>query len=392
MKSYLILMGTRGISAISQMVLVLLLANSSDAGAFGIAMAAFSALTIVAAISDFGLGTYSLRAAARADMSAAVGATKLATRLGLICAVVSLLVLVVLGAFEPALLALSPLSVWAVAERNTETRNMIQLAVGQVHKVGFLVAGRRIASIPAMLLLNNIAAPSLAFSLSLSATSAAAWGLSIWWTRQLTAGISRDPWRRIWDVRAFGLTGISGQIRNLDTALVTVFASAAAAGVYGLGIRIGAPLLIVYNAVSNMTMAEARQRSNESQGKILSFVWAATSAGAVAAPFAARLLASPIISVVPWLRPEDLYTVGILASMTGFVGLGIVVSSALVNVDQEKFVALNSVLFAILALLSIIAFASVAGILAAACAATTVYLIKAIVLQIRLIEQGKKVI
>lgn len=386
MKAYLSLILTRGLSAVAQMVLVFILASAASASSFGLAIAVFSGMSVVAALSDFGLGTFTLRAAGRGDTDAAVGAAKLATRFGFVTASACSMVMLLLAADNVEVLALSPLAVWAVAERNTETRNMLLLAAGEVGKASFLIAGRRIISVPVMYGLIQIAPSTLAFSLALCLTSVCAWYLSLRWTHATTKGIPPAPWRLAWRVRAFGITGISGQFRNLDISLVGLFAGGAAAGVYGLGARLGAPLLIVYNAISNMMVAEAWRRNTKSVIRIEAWIWFLALVTAAAAPFLAYAFGPILSSFVPWLVPEDLYTVGALISLTSFVGLGVILSSSLVNVDEESFVAKNSVIWSLLSLLLIGAFALLYGTLAAACAGIFAYISKSIVLQLRLFD------
>ncbi len=384
MKSLAVLIGTRGASAVAQMFLVFFLAASVNAAEFGLVMAVFAGLSVVAALSDFGLGTFTLRAAARGEIESAVSSAKLSTKLCVVVGAAALLLLCSLGLSETIFFSLVPLCIWAMAERNTETRNMLQLALGDVKRVGLLVALRRVMSVPLMLLLSSVTSATLSFTMALCVTSLAAWILSLYWTRRWTAGIAAAPLRLVWEQKAFAVTGVSGQIRNLDITLVSLFAGAAAAGVYGLGVRLGAPLLIVYNAASNLLMADFQRASGKRERRTRTAAWAISLLIAGLGPAVASISAPILLGIIEWLGEGDLLTVGVLMSMTSFVGLGIVLGSVLVSADQERYVAVNGFIWALTTLGLVILFAFALGPLAAAIAAVAGYLAKCLVLQARI--------
>lgn len=390
MKSYLVLAGTRGASALAQMYLIFFLAASSEASEFGLVMGVFAALSVIAALSDFGLGTYTLRAAARNRIDTAAGGAKLATRISGLIGLTAFLGLAIAGVTDSSYAVLTPLAIWAVTERDTETRNMLQLALGQVHRVGILVAGRRIAAVPIMMLLCTWHSPMLAFSSALALSSFVAWCLSLLWTRKWTSGIAVAPFRLIWEQRNLAATGVSGQLRNLDVALIGATAGTAVAGIYGLGTRIGAPLLIIYNAVSNLLLANAYRKSNGSFMEKPLGLWIVSLSIAVASPLLMPPMGSILLPLIEWLESGDLLTIGILLSMTTFIGLGIVLSSILVSADEERHVARNSIFWAVITLLMVVLFSVLNGPLAASVAAAVGYLAKCITLQNRISSLRKK--
>lgn len=382
MKSYVVLILTRGISALSQMVIVLMLASKVDASEFGFAMIVFTVATVVASLSDFGLGSYTLRTAARGEVSNAVGAAKLSTKLSLIIASISLITLFGLSFNFSQLLLLSPLVIWALAERNTDTRNNLQIAFGHIWITGSIIAGRRVGSLGIFFLLQALVNPLVAFSVALCIPSLIGLAIAITCTKQYTANIDAASYKLAWSARSFGITGIAGQVRNLDTMLVGILGSGAAAGVYGLGTRISAPILIVYQAISSMMLADSRRMSESKRNKTIAYLWIFTLVSAGSAPLLA-LLAGPIIRIyVPWLAQPDMLTIGFLLSMTLMIGHGIVLSSMLVSIDLEKTVARLTTFFSISILTVIVCSIHFIGVSAAALSAGIGFLVQAIVFQL----------
>lgn len=315
------------VSAAAQTVLVLLLAMELEPGQLATLLAIYSLASVIAALGDFGLGTLGMREQAYGDPAKANRAVWLADRLALAMGATGLTVILGTSTVQPALLPAAPLILWAPIERATETKGLQLVAQGRVTQVAILTGGRRLAALAAFFVLSQWLPPSYAFSLSLASTALAAQAIMASWLPHSRGMRQLSSKALLRESLPFALTGLSGQLRNLDTPITAIWLPVPLAAAYGLGSRFASPLLIVFSASANVLLARARTLGSYRLGR---FMLTLLSGGALLTT--AMVVAAPLVALVlryfiGWVTVDDARVMMWVASGYLFAGIGIVLGS-----------------------------------------------------------------
>lgn len=392
-RSYASLTLVRGISAASQMVLLILVARTTDASTFGVLAATFGVLSVLATVADFGVATVSMRYAARDQLEHASRIARMSELVCLAAGVGALVALVALGfAGHPDLLQLAPLALWSLAEKNGETWGLIHLAVGSEGLFMSVVAGRRVLALLIFVVgwALSVDHPVLLFSSALAVSSAAGWLLLRLRAVPLVPSAGAAPLSALWEHRAFAVNALAGQIRDLDAFLVTAFASAAVAGPYGLGARLWQPVLIAANAAVNLVLRDTTRLGLQGTYRQLRWAWWPLPVAVIIGPLVVLLLAPVLRWAVPWLDDAGVATVASLGVATLFIGYGSIIATALVSCDDEAFVSRANIFFALFHVALVALAAPVAPGWVIALAVAVPYIVKVTLFQHRLVRLARR--
>lgn len=374
-------------AAAAQAVQLLLLARETTPTLFGMTSAAFGIATVVATAGDLGTGIFALR---ERSVDRRSGRVRAAVRLGacstftagIVGFLASLVVLDVTTAMHVA-----PFWLWAVAERGTETWCNTAIADGRVGWSSASTLGRRLLSVPLFIgLLWNEVPPVFAFSISLATTAV------LWWiivfvklSPTLPPTVNGD---RISSIVAssfpFWVASLSGQLRNADVATVGLFAGGTTAGLYAVGARFGAPVLLVASSAANLLLphfARTGMSGVRVRSRLLLPAGMCTMLILPVAVFAAPTIVSMLLgsSYQAAARPLQVLLPGLVLA-----GLSIALGSILQGLNDQKYVAMNGLFAAIGLLLAIALGAWAGGAVGAATAYTGMHSAKCILLIVRL--------
>jgi len=355
------LVAGKGVSALTQLVMLLLLASQLEPSRLALLLAVYSAMSVVGALSDMGLGTLALRERADHKYESALEILRIAERLAAIAGVISFVTLLVLSHLTPVLAFSLPLVIWATIERVSENRFLQLAASGQAIFVAFVNASRRILALFVFTALWLILPLELAFSLSLSAAALIG--------QVVTARMYRLPKRgRFVGVNQylrrsapFTVTALSSQMRNLDVPTVAILVGGTSAAAYGLGARMANPALLVYSAISGLLLVRVRELTVIRTRLLISAI--------VLLPVALTallLLLSPSIFQVlagflSWISPESTMLMVIVASTYLFAGSAILLGAMCASFNRETKQARVNLLTAVGSLIIIAACAVITG-------------------------------
>ncbi|MET3932810.1 lipopolysaccharide biosynthesis protein [Arthrobacter sp. OAP107] len=293
------LAGGRILSALIQMLSLGLFANWVSPSTFGIVASVTAIAVIPQNLFDFGISTYIVRhRAADPNDGTVTFALRISGRISILLGVAFIVTLGVLGLWiDPLYAWLLPLALWVGAERNAEVWMGIALADGDAKLSVASLLGRRIGSLMLLVTIQYFTSlPELAYSVSLGMTSlvAAAVGRHILRPRL--------PRRRRMTLRSliattwpYWLHSTATQVRNVDTALVAVFASPAQAGFYAVASRLTNPLRILPSSLAAVVLpAVARTQGvvNKRTAVVIAYM-----IGSMAAFYCL------IAVLVPWVVP-----------------------------------------------------------------------------------------
>ncbi len=282
-----------------QAVLLVLAARTLPVSEFGLFTAYLGIVTLAQAFSDCGVIAFMSRERAAHPTSGAVATSLRFTSFSAaVVVVVSGGGLAVAAALiSPTFWPMLPLAIAAAGERNADSRLAVAFADGDVHVSMYNLVARRISAIVLFLALERSGLdPLLSFS---TAAAVAAVGsatfANLYIRRRVTTPSDlsyRDLLRK---ARAFWLTSIAVQARNLDAVLVASLAGGTQAGLYSSGSRLIGPLQLVPSALASVLLpASARsRRSRAAVGRLLK-VSTVVVAG-LCVVYAGLFLAAPVL-------------------------------------------------------------------------------------------------
>lgn len=251
-------------SAALQAVSLTMLARFTDPQVFGRAGAVIAVATVLMAISDLGLGTLAVRAAARnPDDTEVLLIYRLTIALSILLSVISCAAVLVIVDLKPSYYEFAPLVAWMVIEKQLSVRSSVAVALRMVRVSTKSIIVSRITSVAmfcTMLLVD--VPPTLAYTLGYLLGASA--GLIL--VKRSMSSIQLMPadcafpavLKRVRPLirrsAPFSVATLSYQVRTLDVALVSAISGPAVAGIYALPARLSAPLRLLPTALNSLAM------------------------------------------------------------------------------------------------------------------------------------------
>lgn len=392
MKDYVYMIAGKCVSAVVQMLMLLLLASRADPDALALALAVYSLVAIVAALGDLGLGTLAAREAAYGTPACAISAIRTSnTILGAIALLFGLL-LCLAERWIPGLMVTAPLAIWSCVERASETRLTQLVVLRQVGRVGALNGLRRVLGLLLFLVLLLMVNPILAFTSALAFASIIAHLVVCIWTTvdiRFSIGVARRVLR---DALPFMGTAISGQARNLDVPIVAGVIGGISGSAFGLGSRLASPVMLVASAVSNLVLVRigdmaVRKAASFLFGTVL-VVYLAVAGLIVGRPVVFEILHF----FIPWMTVDASVVVSFVAVSYMLAGCSIILGSTCVAFGRQVVLVFTNLTVTGVSLALIVYFvmftgsATGAAICSASCYfAQSVFLL---IVAIRLVRRG----
>ncbi|KAB1641004.1 lipopolysaccharide biosynthesis protein [Gulosibacter chungangensis] len=328
MTDYIFLIFGKASSAAAQMVMLLFLASDLSAQQLSLVLAIYSLASIVASIGDLGLGTFVMRESSYGDIGRANQAIYTANGLAVVMGILGTSFLVIASAWLPALLPTSPLLLWAATERATETRCLRLIAETKILRVSLITAGRRLGALLIFFGCLFFLDTAWSFSVALLTASAAAFVIVAYFTP--IPSTTRRNYGLIGESIPYMLSGVSGQLRNLDVPVITMFLSAPIAAAYGLGSRLSSPFMLVFSSMSNIILTRARDMPRHKLMLYLTSLVAGAVVMSVCGLFLLPVITSVLSTFVEWITPQYSLVIVLVACSYLFAGTGIIFGSVCV--------------------------------------------------------------
>lgn len=265
----------RGMSALAQAVLLVLLARAIGPHDFGVLSVFFSVQFFVFTIAGLNAHTYIAREVATKHDGAARAALSLnAITLSGALAAAALGALLLWS--EPALM----LATWANAvalffEGRTETRLAISFARREIVPAASAIGGRAALSIALYLGLAAVGVDLLlAYTVARFAAASAGWLVARLAVRSSWTQPAARRSRTFAEQLPLAVSIATGSVRNLDNLVVTAVANAATAGVYAAATRLLSPFAIVPSAMTSLVVPRAAQASTSAVRRYADLVFA----------------------------------------------------------------------------------------------------------------------
>jgi O-antigen/teichoic acid export membrane protein len=386
---FMSLVGARGAGSLLQALMFVLLGRSVPVDTLGAVVAVVSAGSFLSVVFDFGAQTYLTRARALTQLSAVRGALRLNRVSGFGLSVVGSLALagmVSLGLLPwPVIL----LAGWLSVEKIVETALGVFIADGSLRIPATSIFLRRVTALSLFAALAAIGCdPLLAYGLSQLLGSVGGLLHIEYHLRKLAMHNTasqpvKDVLSSSWP---FWLSGVTGQARALDSVMVAVFVGPYAAGLYGAAGRLVNPFLLASGALSAVILPHSArataQKSREIATKLL-----------VGGILFSILLASS------WFFADELMVLlfGSQYSAAGkfltiaLIGMPLLTltsqfTSILHGWGQERYIALNSLTFAIFLVAAMLCGSLWFGALGLAFVIAIAYTLRALLLYWRILK------
>ena len=246
---------SRGVGGLCQALLLILLARSVTPEAFGEVTVVLGVAVFVGVVADLGLSSYIVRVIAVDDD---IDSARVALQINRLSSTVFVAVggLIYLGIASALSLSMWVVLVvvWVGLEKNIEAQLAVFIAEQNVVVPALSVLVRRLLPIPiyALLITAGLAGDA-AFGIAIVVGASIGMAQSSWLVRARLGSTVRGVLRPISVLKQslpFFVTNASAQARNLDTSIVGLFASAAAAGAFAAASRLTVPIFLLTSAVA----------------------------------------------------------------------------------------------------------------------------------------------
>ena len=389
----LILSSARLIASVLQAISFVVLARSVTLGEFGITNTVVVSGALLMVIADLGISTFLLKAHARADpmtrdaLALNISSTVLFGLLGAAATVV----FVATSHSDLAVLALIPIAL--AMEKNFDTSSAVPIADGKFVAVAVGIMVRRGLSLAVFLPLILLDTdPIVAFSISLFCGALSAQIVLRFATRKRTRHVvPLSSQLRVLRVTVpYLVSNASSQSRQLDVPIVQMTLNSAAAGLYSGPARLIGPIALVAISASQVLIPrisrQVRPQPRTIARKLGIFLLVAFAA---AWPLA---FAAPLVVVFLF---GDAYVdaAGVAFWLTlalPFVAFSTPLGSTLQALEDERYVAVNGAVFALLFVAASIVGCLVLGVVGAAVALLATYSLKCLSLLFKLANQGRR--
>lgn len=385
------LAGSRGLAAIILLVTNVLFARFAGPEIFGAASIVLSASTFAFVMIDSGVSTYIIRAAAREERGRVENAIRMnatTSALGAILIATTILILSSVGVV-PGVLAL--LGAGLALEKSADALSGIFIARGAKRVLAEVIIVRRVFNLCLFVVLS-------VFGVEVLSSYAIAFlcGALVSWLRVRTQiaslglkGASPVSWRAmIRECLPFLAANASASARNLDAPLIGMVSGGAAAGVWAAAQRLTTPFMLLPGALSSAVLPEAA-RSTSLRLRAASIKLSIVHAVLALVLVVPSMLSGEIVLLV--LGPEFVDAGPVLRWLLlafPFIALSSILGGVLQGAGEERFVARNGVVFAVLLVGWFGAGASLFSIGLVALGVAVVYVAKCFTLGLRLLRVG----
>jgi len=306
---------SRGIGSVAQALLLVIFARSVEPTVFGEANVVLGIAVFLGVIADLGLSSYIVRLiAVDQDAERARSALRLnrLSTLTLVCALVVVYLLVA------GPLGLSPwlalLVVWVGLEKNIEAQLAVFIAEQNVLVPASSVLIRRLIPIPIYLLVVIAEAPEFALGVALAIGAVLGSIHAGLFIRQALPIGARDEISVRYLIRGsapFFVTNVSSQARNLDAAVVGLFASTASGGTFAAASKLTVPVFMVTSAIATSVMPAVARGGPDLAKKLI-----AVLAGSLIVLLGAVAFTVPFSeNLITWVFGPAYENSGVLLSM-----------------------------------------------------------------------------
>jgi O-antigen/teichoic acid export membrane protein len=248
----------RLLAALLQAVLLVLAARAMPVGTFGRLMALIGVVTLVQVLFDCGVPTYVARERAATPQSGGLATAMrfIAASATAMTATVAAALTVLALTVSPLYWSMLPLAVWAAGERNADARLAVSFADGDVHINTANLVSRRLASILGFAGLTQVGlSPLLAFSTATAVSAAASATFAyLYVRRRITMAPTLGFLELLRRSRAYWISSMALQARNLDAVLVSAVAGVSQAGLYSSGSRLISPLQLLPSSLASVLL------------------------------------------------------------------------------------------------------------------------------------------
>lgn len=388
------LLGGRIVSALLQFASFVLLARWAGPSDFGLTAAVTSFVVVPQSVLDFGISTAVLKARAAGGRESFVrGALALSNRISLLFGLVFAAALVGLGAtWDPRLMCLVPLAVWASAEKNSDTWVSVAIADGDTRINGLNYAARRgILLVTFVLLWYSLSIPAiLAFSVASAIGGLCAAGVSqAVIGKRLRHGRSKVSLREaLRETRSFWAHSVATQVRNSDATIVAVLASTLEAGYFAVGSRLSGPLRMIPTSLAPILLANVAKHGF---GRVVrqQLVWTMVLMSTLYVGLAAT---------APWYIPlllgeeyaPSVVPVQIVCLSLIFGSAASLLSAVLQGMGRQRAVAFVSMATSAVVLVGLVGLTIVGGAVGAAFALGVSFLFQSVSLFAVFVVQGRR--
>lgn len=377
-----ILLG-RVLAAGLQATILAVLARALGPQQFGVLAAILGVIILLQAASDLGMGKLIVRERSAGDsedlLAGGLWVNSISsTILGLILA------LVFVGAaltIDKSFFLMLPLAISAAGEKNADAWLGVAIADGDTHLNSINLVGRRALSLIIFMGLSHFeVSPLLSYSIAVAISALA----SVMFARQHVSKIvlSKEISIKLTllAARPYWVNTLAVQFRNLDSAIVGIVASPAAAGFYATAAKLSSPLRMLPTSLAVVILPHAARTRNESAGSLAKIAFASGSIVGVLYILIALLVpwALPLLlgdSYLPAVTPLQIVLIGLV-----FASFSSLFEAALQGRGYPRMVAISSVLTTLYLLTTMVTFTTISGAIGSAVALATSYAFESIVL------------
>lgn len=250
---------SRGIGSLSQALLFVLLARSVDATVFGKANALLGIAIFIGVIADLGLSTYIVKAYALDQnlnkVFVALRLNKISTAAYAVILSSAYLILSLFVGLDPWL---ALVICWVALDKNIEAQLSVCIAKQDVAAIALSIAIRRFIPLGMFIGCSFLPLdPIINFGLSLVVGSVVGEVHIERWVRrsgELKVQDTHTKGEVLRDALPYSLTNISGQARNLDTAIVSAFSSSIQAASFAAASKVAVPIFLLASAIASSVM------------------------------------------------------------------------------------------------------------------------------------------
>lgn len=383
-----ILLASRLLASAIQGVTLILMARWLGPRDLGIASSVIGVAFLLFVISDFGLTTSLSKWMARREYAKVAGGLKLNVISTLVSAFVGCITIYLAATFLGWPISLAIIIIAMAVEKNIEATMSIPIAAGERYQPAVSIILRRVVTLTTFILLFLLTERGI-FAYGSAFTIGSLAGLAhMQRVRRLLLRLTPPaPLTAVArESLPFLVTNIGAQSRQLDVPIVTLLLGPAAAGLYASAQKITGPFAVIPSTLAQVLLPHSVTldpiRVRQLIGKL------------VVLTIGMFVL---ILCIIPFLETPFLWLVGSqyqesmgalywsLLAMP-FIGIASPLGSVLQGQNQERFVAINGILFGVLTLIFVAAAAILWGPTGAAAGVFASFLIKCIFLILKVIK------
>lgn len=378
-KLFLALTGARGLAAIVLLGCNVLFARWAGPELFGSVTALVSAATFMFVAFDFGMSTYIIRLAARQDYATLNAALRLNYYTSVLGAAITGLAFLVLSRIMGFPMVLACLGVALAFEKSSDALVGVFIARGNTGVITEVTLVRRFCMILVFPILHYLGVGVVvAYTVGMLLSSAVGW-LQVR-IALAKAGLPSTPRIGIFALLKAGLpffwASITASARNLDTLLVSVAGGSHMAGLWSAAQKLTTPFMLIPGALSSAILPHA-SRAEKAQVRSIAMRLAVLHLGIAFILALISVFSAQIVKVVfgsAFLGSSS--ALGWTLVAFPFIALSSALGGILQGHDQERFVAKNGVVFALLYIAGITVSASFDSLALVAVVGMLVYVLK----------------